>query len=382
MDSYFAPAKKTEKRKLKNQITDICQNPIMDALLKTASGLLVILNEERQIVAMNHSFIEKLGIKDAQEALGLRLGEIMGCVHAFKKPAGCGTTEYCVSCGAAIAMMSALQDDQTNEQTCALVSDKGGIVSDICLKVKAAPIEFDNKRWIIFYAQDITQQQFWVNLDHVFFHDINNSLSALYGNVQLLEMKNPGYEEIEPIRQGVERLINEIAIQRNFSQHKDATYKPLKMPVSLSDIRRELGLIIKGHGASYQKKITEDWPDENVILETDPLLLSRILGNMVINALEATEETGSIHIIVTLTQGEISWKVWNKACIPLPIQKRIFQRHFSSKPGEGRGLGTYSMKLFGERYLKGKISFLSTADKGTNFTYLLPFLSLEKQASH
>ncbi len=373
MDSSFAPAKRTEKRKLKNQIADISQNPIMDALLKTASGLLVVLNEDRQIVALNHSFIEKLGIKDAQEALGLRLGETMGCVHAVKKPAGCGTTEYCVSCGAAIAMMAAIMDNQTNEQTCALVSDKNGTVSDICLQVKAEPIEIDNKRWIIFYAQDITQQQFWINLDHVFFHDINNTLAALYGNVQLFEMNNSENPEIEPIRQGVERLIKEIAIQKNFSQHKDATYTSVKMPVSLSDIKRELGLIIKGHGASSKKEIIEDWPWEDVILETDPLLLARILGNMVINALEATEEGGSIHILVTMTQGEISWNVWNNTCIPGPIQKRIFQRYFSSKPGDRRGLGTYSMKLFGEKYLKGKITFLSTEDQGTRFTFNLPF---------
>ena len=373
MDSSFAPAKRTEKRKLKNQIADISQNPIMDALLKTASGLLVVLNEDRQIVALNHSFIEKLGIKDAQEALGLRLGETMGCVHAVKKPAGCGTTEYCVSCGAAIAMMAAIMDNQTNEQTCALVSDKNGTVSDICLQVKAEPIEIDNKRWIIFYAQDITQQQFWINLDHVFFHDINNTLASLYGNVQLFEMNNSENPEIEPIRQGVERLIKEIAIQKNFSQHKDATYTSVKMPVSLSDIKRELGLIIKGHGASSKKEIIEDWPWEDVILETDPLLLARILGNMVINALEATEEGGSIHILVTMTQGEISWNVWNNTCIPGPIQKRIFQRYFSSKPGDRRGLGTYSMKLFGEKYLKGKITFLSTEDQGTRFTFNLPF---------
>ncbi|MBA3009820.1 MAG: HAMP domain-containing histidine kinase [Proteobacteria bacterium] len=373
MDTYFAPAQRTEKRKFRNQIADISENIIMNTLLKTAAGLLVVLNEDRQIVALNHAFLEGLGIKDVQDALGLRLGESLSCIHAFEEPAGCGTTEYCVSCGAAIAMMAAIQDNQTNEQICALVSDRDGIVSDICLKVKAEPIQIDNNRWIIFYAQDITQQQFWINLDHVFFHDINNTLTALYGNVQLFEMADPDNENIKPIRQGVERLINEVAIQRNFSQHKDATYVPKRTTVSLGDIKMELGVIINGHKASLKKKIIEDWPEQEVILETDALLLSRILGNMVINALEATQKGGSIRISVTATQKEISWSVWNKIDIPDPIQKRIFQRHFSSKPGDSRGLGTYSMKLFGEAYLKGKISFHSTVDQGTVFTFTLPF---------
>ena len=375
MDTYFAPAKRTEKRKFQNQIDDISQNPIMDALLKTASGLLVVLNEDRQIVGLNHSFIKALGINDAQEALGLRLGESLGCIHAFKAPGGCGTTEYCMSCGAAIAMMAAIQDDRTNEQTCALVSDKDGTVSDICLRVKAEPIQIDNNRWIIFYAQDITQQQFWVNLDHVFFHDINNTLTAIYGNVQLFEMNHPENEDIVPIRKGVERLINEVTIQKNFSQHKDATYTPVKTIVTLDEVKNELALIIGGHRASSQKSILEDWPKKEVILKTDALLLSRILGNMVINALEATPEGGAIRTTVTATLEDISWNVWNKSCIPDPIQKRIFQRHFSSKSGDSRGFGTYSMKLFGETYLGGKISFLSTLDKGTTFTYRLPLLS-------
>lgn len=376
MDTYFAPAKRTEKRKFQNQIDDISKSPIMDALMKTAAGLLVVLNEDRQIVGLNHSFIKSLGIKDAQEALGLRLGESLGCIHAFKEPGGCGTTEYCGSCGAAIAMMAAIQDDRTNEQTCALISDKDGTVSDICLKVKAEPIRIDGNRWIIVYAQDITQQQFWINLDHVFFHDINNTLTAVYGNVQLLEMNHPENEEIEPIRKGIERLINEVAIQRNFSQHKDATYTPVKTIVSLNEVKKELGLIISGHRASSQKSILEDWPEEEVILETDVLLLSRILTNMVINALEATQKGGTIKTAVTATKQEISWKVWNNTCIPDPIQKRIFQRHFSSKSGDSRGFGTYSMKLFGEIYLRGKISFISTLEQGTTFTYCLPVLPL------
>jgi len=49
----------------------------------------------------------------------------------------------------------------------------------------------------------------------------------------------------------------------------------------------------------------------------------------------------------------------------------LFQRSFSSK-GSGRGLGTYSMKLFGEKYLDGEVSFESDRIKGTTFTISLP----------
>lgn len=343
----------------------------MDTLLKTAAGLLVILNGDRQIVAINHSFLGALGIKDCQKVLGLRLGETIHCVNAFEPPNGCGTTKNCRTCGAAIAMMSALKDNK-DEQICALVSEKDGDKADICLKVKAEPIELENQKWVLFYAQDITRLQFWANLDRVFFHDINNILTSLYGNVQLLELSQPDNNETISIRKTIERLINEVAVQKNLAQHKDSALQPVDYAVSLSHIRKEIEFIIRGHTSMQKIKLIQTWPDQDMIIKTDPLLLSRILGNMVINALEATEEGGFIRLLVKANSRQITWEVWNKAVIPQDFQPRIFQRYFSSKSGSGRGLGTYSMKLFGETYLGGEVSFISTKSKGTIFKFTLP----------
>lgn len=380
METYFAPALKTEPQKFEKQLVDISQSPIMDTLLKTSAGILVVLNEDRQIVAMNHSFLENLGISDVQEVLGLRLGESLSCIHAHAKPSGCGTTEHCVSCGAAIAMMSAIEENREDEQICALVSDRKGIVSDICLQVRAKPINIDGRQWVLFYAQDVTREQFWLNLDRIFFHDVNNTLTALYGNVQLLEMAQPRNQEIISIRETVERLVNEIAIQKNLSHHRDVAYTPAKTVVTLDQVKKELDAVISGHKASKQKEIVATWPAREFLLETDPLLLSRILGNMVINALEATPRGGTIKITVAAEPDkQVCWQVWNETVIPLSIQKRIFQRYFSSKSGDGRGLGTYSMKLFGETYLEGRICFHSSQEQGTRFDFTLPISGLAKR---
>ena len=223
MKTYFAPPHRTDRRKLQNQLKQIGKSPVMDALLMTSAGILVILNEDRQIVGLNHSFLRSLNIDNIEEILGLRLGESLGCIHAYEKPAGCGTTEYCISCGAAIAMMAAIDEDREEEQICALVSDRKGTISDICLQVRARPILVEGFRWVLFYAQDVTQQQFWLNMDRVFFHDVNNTLTALYGNVQLLELATPRNREISGIRETVERLISEIAVQKDFSRNRAAT---------------------------------------------------------------------------------------------------------------------------------------------------------------
>jgi sensor histidine kinase regulating citrate/malate metabolism len=58
--------------------------------------------------------------------------------------------------------------------------------------------------------------------------------------------------------------------------------------------------------------------------------------------------------------------------MPKDVRQQVFQRSFSTK-GTGRGLGTYSMKLLGEKFLNGKVSFKSTAAAGTVFSLELPF---------
>lgn len=372
MDTYFAPAQRTERRKFRNQIISISDNPVMDTVLKTAAGLLVVLNEDRQIVALNHAFLKEIGVQNYDEALGLRLGESLGCVHAFEAPNGCGTTEYCQSCGAAIATVSAMTQDQVSEQTCVLDAKKNGRIVNTCLLIRAHPIWLDKNRWILIYAQDVTQQQFWINLERVFFHDINNTLTALYGNAQLLEMDQPDNKGLTPIREGIERLINEVQMQKTFSQRKSADFHLAKIDVSLQDIKKEVHLIISGHRSAYRKKIIEQWPEQVITLSTDILLTSRILGNMIINAFEATSTNEAISLTTRVTSDFIIWEVWNKTYIPPEIQKRVFQKHFSTKSDQGRGLGTYSMKLLGETYLKGKIFFSSSKADGTCFNFHLP----------
>ena len=53
------------------------------------------------------------------------------------------------------------------------------------------------------------------------------------------------------------------------------------------------------------------------------------------------------------------------------VQRQVFNRSFTTK-GKGRGLGSYAMKLLGERYLQGKVSFTTDPEEGTTFRIELP----------
>jgi sensor histidine kinase regulating citrate/malate metabolism len=87
---------------------------------------------------------------------------------------------------------------------------------------------------------------------------------------------------------------------------------------------------------------------------------------MLKNALEATVESGTVNAIVEEEKNRIRYIVKNDYVMPKEIQLQIFQRSFTTK-GKGRGTGTYSIKLLGEKYLGGKVGFTSAVRDGTSF---------------
>jgi signal transduction histidine kinase len=110
---------------------------------------------------------------------------------------------------------------------------------------------------------------------------------------------------------------------------------------------------------------------KNVAIESDPSILRRVLRNMLLNALEASHPGDTIEVGCRDRGDEVEFWVNNPGVMPEPVRLQIFQKSFSTK-GAGRGLGTYSMRLLSERYLKGAVTFRSTKSEGTRFLARYP----------
>jgi signal transduction histidine kinase len=92
---------------------------------------------------------------------------------------------------------------------------------------------------------------------------------------------------------------------------------------------------------------------------------------MVKNALEASRPGDTVTIGCAKENDNAVFRVHNTGSVPADVGGRIFKRFFSTK-GDGRGLGTYSMKLLAESYLGGKVWFTSDDEKGTDFYVSIP----------
>lgn len=368
-ETYFAPAQRATAEELTAQLRRISNNPVVDGLMNAASGLLAVLNEERQVLAVNESFLQMLGLSNWEAELGIRLGEAIDCVYADTGPGGCGTSEYCSSCGAAVAMVTALGMNKPVERTCAVTVDRNGRKADLFFRVRSFPVTFDDTRFLLLFLQDHTQPQQWAALERAFFHDISNVLAAL---LPVSEMVSDAHKD-DPAAQHLERLTlrltQEVALQKALLRSGISGYQPVYFQVSASDILDELMSTFSHHELAATRSLNRPDNVPQTLFKTDFALVVRILGNMIINALEATSEGGQVKLGVEASDDSLAFTVWNREAIPDDVARRVFQRNFSTKPGTGRGLGTYFMKVFGEQVLGGEVDFVTSEEAGTTFRF-------------
>ena len=167
------------------------------------------------------------------------------------------------------------------------------------------------------------------------------------------------------------QLISEIQAQRQLLSAESGLLTPEIKPLSLNKILNAAGVLYKGHDVAKNKNITTTLMENDITFQSDETLLVRSIGNLIKNALEASKEGDEVKVSAAVSEKEIFIHVWNNSVMPMSVQLQMFQRSFSTKASKGRGIGTYSVKLLVEQYLKGKISFVSGEEEKTTFTITL-----------
>jgi signal transduction histidine kinase len=309
--------------------------------------------------------------------LGKRAGELFGCRNAAVGPDGCGTANNCVPCGAVDALLECQRTGQRVARECRLLFAEP--VGALDLKVCVTAVEVEGERLLICVLKDISDQKRLALLGHLFFHDVVNTVGTIQGFARLLLKTTPGdspqSRDLSQLAELADQLVEDIRAQRDLTHAESGDLRPNFGPVNTRDLLEGLTAAYGRHGVALGRhvRLAEVW-NGNII--TDHRLLSRVLGNMIKNALEATEPGGTVTVQCRDEQSGVTFSVHNAAVMPPEVQMQVFQRSFSTKADAGRGIGTHSMKLFGERYLGGSVWFTSREPEGTTFTITLPKVTL------
>ncbi len=371
METFFASPDKSTSNELREKITVINNNQFVVNLIKSLSGMLAIIDEHRQVVAVNDDLVKSFGWKTSFDVFGLKPGEIIHCEHASEQPNGCGTTKHCATCGAAIAIVTSLGTDSSVEKICSASVTNDNLKSDICFKIRAVPVTIESIKFVLLFIQDMTVLNTLTSMERMFFHDINNTIGGLLGTIDLLLFDKPNDTKLKDLFKMTKQIADEIQIQKTLLENKAELYQIVETRVKMADFVDELQLMFSVHPVAKNKILTVDHGDTITVI-TDYTILYRIVVNMLKNAFEASQDGDTVRLLVDELDDVTKIKVWNKCYIPEDIQMRIFQRHFSTKDEIGRGVGTYSMKFLGEKILKCKIGFESSQTKGTIFWIAIP----------
>lgn len=372
--SQFAPAERLSDDLIRKQRESFTSQSAARLYLDAIPEIFLILNDKRQIVYTNQALLDFLGIDNQDKICGYRPGEILNCVHAFASNGGCGTSEFCQTCGAMGAILSSLQGEPSIRE-CRILQKETGDALD--LRVWATPYRLNGQIYSIFVVSDISHEKRRKNLERIFFHDVLNTAGGLLGFARLLRDADSNKSEMirERIYHLANKLIEEIKAQRELSAAENHELQVHPEPILSLDILKELAEEYRNHEAFKDRVIVVDAGSVDVEFSSDRILILRAIGNLVKNALESSKAGDAITMGCREADGDVHFWINNPFFMPRDVQLQIFQRSFSTK-GSGRGLGTYSVKLLSERYLKGRVSFTSDPDRGTTFWACYPLTML------
>lgn len=365
----FAPAARASGETLRAE-TEFFESlyPLSD-LMAGVPDVFVVLNPERQIVFANRAMMRLFGVENGDQLYGQRPGEALDCVHASEEVGGCGTTEFCRECGAVRAILTSLGGHES-VQECRIVRRNGDALD---LRATATPIMLKERKFSLFSVTDISHEKRRRVLERLFFHDVLNTAGGMLGIAEILRDASP--DELEELKGIVfdlsERLVEEIKAQQILSAAESGELGVNPQPIAALTLLRATVDVYNHHEVAQGRHLRIDPAAANVEFVSDPNLARRVLGNLVKNALEASSPGETVTLSATRAGDEIWLAVHNPKVMPRSVQLQVFQRSFSTK-GVGRGLGTYSVKLFSERFMHGRVFFSSLPEEGTTFVAAYP----------
>lgn len=205
-------------------------------------------------------------------------------------------------------------------------------------------------------------------------HEIRNPLTSIRGFLQYLDSCTSleEWQSYAPtiIRQvdSLNRIITEFL---EFSRHRP----PSIGPVALNDLIREVTLLGGSKSAGrVQLALSPDLP----MVEADGEALKQVLLNMVINAMQAIEDDGSV--IITTAWDDAGKAIITVADDGVGIAKedleKVFDPFYSTKP-TGTGLGLAVAHRIVDTH-GGTITIDSEPGAGTKVTLHLPIKQLQE----
>jgi two-component system NtrC family sensor kinase len=205
-------------------------------------------------------------------------------------------------------------------------------------------------------------------------HEINNPLTVVLANAQILQRELPedheAQESVDLIYRAGSRALHVVRNLLNFARKEQYEFIPTDIN---STIERALEML-KHELLERSIELTYDPADNLPLVMASADHLQGVWLNILLNAMDATEKEKGRLKVATMQQGnEVRVMISdNGQGISQDALKRIFEPFFTTKePGRGTGLGLSLCHRIVKQH-GGHILVDSMPGKGTTFTVVLP----------
>jgi len=203
-------------------------------------------------------------------------------------------------------------------------------------------------------------------------HEVNNPLAGVLASIENLR-NNPDDEEmrsryLELIADGLKRIERTVANLLNFARPREIKLEPTSINHNLRHVVELVGYQLRAAGV----EVKVDFDANPAVVEADHFQMEQLFLNLVLNALEAMRDGGTIYLRTRVRGGKVIAEVRDTGHgIPAEIRDRIFDPFFTTREtGEGTGLG---LAVSGSIVAAhgGRIELETSVGRGTTFRVIM-----------
>jgi signal transduction histidine kinase len=203
-------------------------------------------------------------------------------------------------------------------------------------------------------------------------HDFNNILLGILGNVQLL-MEQLNDPEVRGVLAVIERAaLDGAATVRHLQDFSRSSAPDALAPCDLRDVAEgALALTRPRWARRFDIQVTLKL-EPAFTIPAEVATLRQVLTNLLLNALDAMPEGGTLQVETGMHQQEVFVLVRDTGIgIPADLQARIFDPFMTTKGSAGNGMGLAMSRMLIARQ-GGRITVESAPGAGSTFTIWLP----------
>jgi signal transduction histidine kinase len=209
-------------------------------------------------------------------------------------------------------------------------------------------------------------------------HEVNNPLAGVLASIENLR-DNPDDNDmrdryLQLIADGLRRIERTVANLLNFARTREIKLEPTSINHNLKHVVELVAYQLRAGSV----EVEWDLDSNPAVVEADHFQMEQLFLNLVLNALDAMREGGTLYLRTRVRGGKVIAEVRDTGHgIPAEIRDRVFDPFFTTREvGEGTGLG---LAVSGSIVAAhgGKVELETSVGRGTTFRIIMAAMAGE-----